>query len=391
MASTTLLPSYTDIPTDAPTASPTPKPRLDPSSPATSIRGSDDSGGGGFWRKARSRKCNAVGGILCLLILLSLGLGLGLGLRERSEGNGERGWQNTYTLPLATSEGVYPSPRGNGVGNWSAAYEKASRLVSKMSLTEKVNITTGTGWRMGPCVGNTGSAEAAGFPGLCLQDGPMGVRFADSVTVFPAGVTVAGTWDRSLIQRRGEALGREMRGKGVNVMLGPSVVGGKFPAGGRGWEGFGSDPYLAGQAVARTVRGVQSEGVIACVKHFLVNEQETFRQASEGRGQGWRLSEALSSNVGGRALREIYAWPFQDAVREGVGSVMCSYNQVCSAGQFEFILRVLTESSKINNSYGCQNSYLLNGLLKEEFEFQGFVVSDWIAQRSGVASVLAGL
>jgi beta-glucosidase-like glycosyl hydrolase len=159
--------------------------------------------------------------------------------------------------------------------DWKASYSKAAKLVSRMSLAEKVNATTGTGWQMGPCVGNTGTADSVGWRGLCLQDGPLGIRFADSVTVFPAGITVAGTWDRTLMRRRGEALAQEMRGKGVNVMLGPAVLGGKHPAGGRGWEGFGSDPYLAGAAVAETVMGIQGEGVIACVKHWVANEQET--------------------------------------------------------------------------------------------------------------------
>ncbi|KAI5809482.1 glycoside hydrolase family 3 protein [Pyronema omphalodes] len=259
-----------------------------------------------------------------------------------------------------------------GDKRWQESYKKAAEIVGRMSLAEKINITTGTGWQMGPCVGNTGSAESVGFGGLCLQDGPLGVRFADSVTVFPAGITVAATWDRRLMFLRGKALGAEMKGKGVNVMLGPAMMGNRMPAGGRNWEGFGADPVLSGIAVAETVKGIQGEGVIACAKHYIGNEQEIFRQAVEARGQNWLVDEAISANIGGRALREIYAWPFMDAVESGVGSVMCSYNQ-------------------INNSYACQNSYLLNGLLKDEMNFQGFVVSDWIAQRSGVASVLAGL
>ena len=181
---------------------------------------------------------------------------------------------------------------------------------------------------MGPCVGNTGAAPGADWPGLCLQDGPLGVRFADGVTVFPAGITAAATWSRVLLRARGKALGAEMRAKGVNVMLGPAVFGGRFPAGGRGWEGFGADPWLSGVAVAETVQGIQETGVVACVKHWLANEQELFRQGVEGRGQGWKVDEALSSNVAGRALREVYAWPYMDAVRAGVGAVMCSYNQV---------------------------------------------------------------
>ena len=132
-------------------------------------------------------------------------------------------------------------------------------------------------------------------------------------------------------------------------------------------EGFGADPVLQGLAAAKTIEGIQSEGVMATIKHFVGNEQEHFRQSWE-----WGTPNAISSNIDDRTLHEIYAWPFADAVKAGVASVMCSYNQV-------------------NNSYACQNSKLLNGVLKDEMGFQGFVQSDWLAQRSGVASALAGL
>lgn len=140
-----------------------------------------------------------------------------------------------------------------------------------------------------------------------------------------------------------------------------------MPAGGRNWEGFGSDPVLQGVAAAQTIKGIQDEGVMATAKHYIGNEQEHFRQAWE-----WGIPNAISSNIDDRALHEIYAWPFADSVKAGVASVMCSYNQV-------------------NSSYACANSKLLNGVLKDELGFQGFVQSDWLAQRSGVASALAGL
>lgn len=143
-----------------------------------------------------------------------------------------------------------------------------------MTLAEKVNVTTGIGWSMGPCVGNTGSTTV-GFPSLCLQDGPLGVRFADSITVFPAAITTASTWSKHLIYQRAKALGTEARGKGINVILGPCIGPiGKHPAGGRNWESFGSDPYLQGVAGGLSVRGIQDQGVIATAKHFIGNEQE---------------------------------------------------------------------------------------------------------------------
>lgn len=221
---------------------------------------------------------------------------------------------------------------------------------------------------MGLAVGNTGPAIHVGFPGLALQDGPLGIRYCDNVSAFPAGITVGTTWNRKLMYARGRALGAEARAKGLNAILGPCVGPiGRMPAAGRNWEGFGADPYLQGVAAAETIRGIQEQGIMATIKHFVGNEQEHYRQAFE-----WLLPNALSSNIGDRTLHELYAWPFADAIRAGVASVMCSYQMA-------------------NNSYACSNSKLLNGILKDELGFQGFVQSDWLAQRSGVGSALAGL
>lgn len=270
--------------------------------------------------------------------------------------------------PYGQSPPWYPTPKGGTVKEWAESYAKAAKMVSKMSLPEKVNVTTGTGWSMGLAVGNTGPAIHVGFPGLALQDGPLGIRMADNITAFPAGITVGATWNKQLMYDRGKAHALEARAKGINVLLGPAIGPlGRMPAGGRNWEGFGPDPYLQGIAGAQTIRGIQEQHVMATIKHFIGNEQEHFRQARE-----WALPQALSSNIDDRTLHEIYAWPFADAVRAGVASVMCSYNQV-------------------NNSYACENSKLLNGVLKDEMGFQGFVMSDWLAQRAGVASALAGL
>ena len=263
----------------------------------------------------------------------------------------------------------YPSPLGGTFMQWNASYQKASKMVRKMSLLEKVNITTGTGWSTNLCVGNTGPANDVGFPMLCLQDGPLGIRFADNATLWPAGISAAATWNKELIYKRGKALGKEHRLKGVNIVLGPSMGPlGRMPAGGRNWEGFGPDPVLAGIAAAETIKGIQDAGVIATAKHYIANEQEHFRQ----EGGEWGIPHAISSNVDDRTLHELYLWPFQDSIKAGVGSVMCSYNM-------------------INSSYACGNSKLMNGILKDELGFQGFVQSDWLAQRSGVASALAGL
>ncbi|KAF2101526.1 beta-glucosidase [Rhizodiscina lignyota] len=274
---------------------------------------------------------------------------------------------------LAYSPPKYPSPWADGSGNWEAAYAKAQAFVKQLTLLEKVNITTGVGWEGEQCVGNTGSVPRLGFPGFCNQDSPLGVRDTDYNSAFPAGGTVAASWDRSLWRQRGADMGAEHRDKGVDTQLGP-VVGplGRSPEGGRGWEGFSPDPVLSGIAVGETVQGIQSSGVIACTKHFILNEQEHFRQVGEANGYGFPITEALSSNIDDVTLHELYLWPFADAVRAGTGAIMCSYNQV-------------------NNSYACANSYTLNYLLKGELGFQGFVMSDWQAQHSGVASAYAGL
>lgn len=220
----------------------------------------------------------------------------------------------------------YPTPKGGADPAWKESYAKAAEMVKQMTLVEKVNITTGVGWSMGMCVGNTGPVRRLKFPSLCLQDGPLGIRFADNITAFPAGVTVGATWNKELMYQRGKAHGKEARLKGVNVLLGPAMGPlGRMPAGGRNWEGFGSDPVLQGIAAAQTIKGIQDEGVIATAKHFLLNEQEHFRQAWE-----WGLPNAISSNIDDRTLHEIYAWPFAESVKAGVGSVMCSYNQVSS-------------------------------------------------------------
>ena len=155
-------------------------------------------------------------------------------------------WLYKKGPPSGQSPPWYPTPRGGTVPQWADSYKKASALVKKMSLAEKVNITTGTGWQMGLAVGNTGPAANVGFPGLAYQDGPLGLRFADNATAFPAGITVGATWNKELMYKRGRAHGLEARMKGINVLLGPCVGPlGRMPAGGRNWGGFWNRPLLA--------------------------------------------------------------------------------------------------------------------------------------------------
>ncbi|TFY79509.1 hypothetical protein EWM64_g4508 [Hericium alpestre] len=230
---------------------------------------------------------------------------------------------------------VVPAKPVAGDADWRDAVQRARTFVKGLSLDEKVNLTTGVGTN-GRCVGNTGEITRLKFPGICLQDSPLGVRFTDFASAFPAGINVATTWDKDLIYQRGVAMGSEHRGKGVNVQLGPMTNMGRVAAGGRNWEGFGADPFLSGVATAQTVKGVQSTGVIASVKHYVGNEQEHFRGGSEA-------AQVYSSNIDDRTMHELYSWPFAEAIQAG-----------------------------------------------EELDFQGFVVSDWAAMINGVQTALAG-
>ncbi|EMD41674.1 glycoside hydrolase family 3 protein [Gelatoporia subvermispora B] len=161
------------------------------------------------------------------------------------------------------------------------------------------------------------------------------------------------------MQQRGAAMGAEFRGKGVHVALGPMMNLMRAPAAGRNWEGGGGDPYLSGEVAFETIQGVQSAGVQACAKHYINNEQEHFRQSS-------------SSVIDDRCEHELYTYPFLRSVQANVASVLCSYNQ-------------------INGSWACENDQTLNGILKGEFGFQGYVMSDWWATHSTAPAVNGGL
>ncbi|OAA41636.1 Glycoside hydrolase, family 3 [Metarhizium rileyi] len=268
----------------------------------------------------------------------------------------------------------YPAPFGGWVEDWQDSYRKSRDFVASMTLAEKTNITAGSGIFMGKlvsvkvarCNGNSGSAPRLGFPELCLNDGHNGVRQTDNVTVFPDGITAGATFDKKLLYQRGVAIGEEARGKGVHVWLGPTVGPiGRKPKGGRNWEGFGADPSLQAIGARETIKGVQEQGVIATIKHFIGNEQEMYRMYNP-------VQSAYSANIDDRVLHEVYMWPFAEGIHAGVGSVMIAYNAV-------------------NGTACSHHPYLMNGLLKDELGFQGFIQSDWLAHMSGVASAIAGL
>ncbi|KAH9031770.1 glycoside hydrolase family 3 protein [Lactarius pseudohatsudake] len=225
---------------------------------------------------------------------------------------------------------------------------------SQFTLEEKVKIVTGLGYQGGRCSGNI-PPVGNNFSGLCIQDSALGVGQADFVTAFPAGINTAATWQYSLFRARGVAIGLEHQGKGVNVALTPMVNLGRVANGGRNWEGFGADPFLVSAAAYETILGVQSMGVQAVAKSFINNEQQTQR-------------DQYNSFVDDRTQHEIYAAPFLRSVMAGVASVMCASNLV-------------------NWTYSCENSQLLNTMLKTEFNFRGYVMSDWYATHSTISAI----
>ncbi|KAG5657321.1 hypothetical protein KAF25_005885, partial [Fusarium avenaceum] len=252
------------------------------------------------------------------------------------------------------------------------ALEMAKTFTSKLNLTEKANMVTGVqGLSAGGCIGNIQSIPRLNFTGICLLDGPQAINRADLVSVFPSGITVGATWDVEHMYARGKAMGAEFRGKGSHVQLGP-VAGplGRHTLGGRNWEGFSVDPYLAGKGMGATVRGVQEMGVQACSKHYIGNEQETQR-SNTFLPNGTEIM-GISSNIDDRTLHELYLWPFADAIHAGTASIMCSYN-------------------RLNQTYACENPRILDDILRKELGFEGYVVSDWFAVHSGRESIEAGL
>ena len=233
-----------------------------------------------------------------------------------------------------------------------------------MSLADKVQMVHGGS-------SNTDSHGAAGYvpsnpklciPELVLQDAGAGVGDGQkNTTAFPAPIAQAATWDPPLQKRFGRELGSEAWRKGVNVMLAPDVNVDRVPLDGRNYESLGEDPFLAGQTAVAEIDGIQSNPVIAAVKHFAAYSEQTHESST-------------SANVSMRVLEEIYLPPFAAAVTQGnVGAVMCSYNL-------------------INDVHACQDPETLTRVLRNQWGFQGFVVSDWIlAVHSTRQSATAGL
>lgn len=229
---------------------------------------------------------------------------------------------------------------------------RVNDLLKRMTLEEKLDMLSGTGFASKP-------NERLGIPELKMTDGPVGVRWEQS-TAFPASIMLAATFDTALAYRYGWALARETKAKERNTILGPCVNINRVPHGGRNFESYGEDPFLASRMAVSYVQGVQSEGVVATTKHFAVNNQETERTT-------------VNVKVDKRALYEIYFPAFKAAVQEAkTEAIMCAYN-------------------KLNGPYCSENEMLLNKVLKDEWKFDGLVMSDWGAVHSTEGTAAYGL
>jgi beta-glucosidase len=238
---------------------------------------------------------------------------------------------------------------------WASALEREkliADLLSRLTLEEKVSLMGGTGF-------DTKAIPRLGIPTLRMTDGPLGVR-TGRATAFPASIALAASWDTALVRRVGEALGREAKAKDKNVLLAPCVNIHRVPHGGRNFESFGEDPFMAARMAVAYIRGVQSEGVAATVKHFAVNNQELER-------------ETVDARVSERALREIYLPAFEASVREAdVMAVMNSYN-------------------RLNGPYTTESAHLNLDILKNGWGFRGLLMSDWGATHAVAPAANAGL
>ncbi|MGJ7919096.1 beta-glucosidase family protein [Neobacillus sp. LXY-4] len=242
---------------------------------------------------------------------------------------------------------------------------KYKDLIKKMTLEEKASLMSGKDfWQ-------TMDIERLGIKNMFLADGPHGIRkqaeAADHLglnasipaTCFPTAATVANSWNEELGEIIGDYLGKEAVAQKVNVLLGPGINMKRNPLAGRNFEYFSEDPYLAGKMAAGMIRGIQSHGISACVKHFAVNNQEERRMS-------------IDTVVDERTLREIYLTAFEIAIKEGkTKTVMSAYNM-------------------LNGAYTNENIHLMREILRDEWKYDGVVVTDWGGSNDRVAGLIAG-
>jgi beta-glucosidase len=236
--------------------------------------------------------------------------------------------------------------------------QRVAQLMSQMTLTDEISMVEGHG-TSNPYVFYTPAIPSLCIPAVGLEDGPSGVADGlTGVTQLPAGVALAATWDPALAKEYGQVIGAEENGKGASANLGPTVNIDRDPRWGRSFEAMSEDPYLNSQLDVPEIDGVQSQDVMSQVKHFDAYNQETYRN-----------TPADNVIVSDRALQEIYMPSFDAAVTDaGAASVMCAY-------------------SLINGSFSCNNSYLNEQVLRDQWGFPGFVTSDYAALHSTQGAV----
>jgi len=245
--------------------------------------------------------------------------------------------------------------------------QKITGVIKKMTLEEKIEMLHGN------ALFSSGGVKRLGIPELTCDDGPLGVReevlrfdwksanwTTDSATFLPNGSAIAATWNPAMARQYGVVLGQEANARKKIVMLAPAFNICRVPLNGRTYEYYSEDPYLNAQLAVQAVKGIQSQNVAACVKHYAVNNQEVNRNT-------------VNAIVDERALREIYLPAFQAAIQEGNAyTIMSAYN-------------------KVNGRWCSENEYLLNTILKKEWGFKGAVISDWAGTHNTVAAANAGL
>jgi beta-glucosidase len=269
-------------------------------------------------------------------------------------------------LPLAMGTTALTA-RGADCSAWmdtnKTADQRTAALMAVMTNTDKATLTQFQGviFTHGGAAGFIGGNPGLCIPDLVLNDAGQGVGDAMiGTTAFPSPISQAASWDSVMQQAFGAALGNQAWNRGVNIQLAPALETNRVPVNGRNFEYFSEDPYLAGQVGAAASRGIQSQHVIATIKHYIANSQEMNRMTD-------------SSDVDERTLHEIYLPQYEAAVQQGgAGSVMCSYN-------------------RINSVYACENRETLTTDLKQQIGFPGFVMSDWGGTHSTVASANNGM
>ena len=231
---------------------------------------------------------------------------------------------------------------GNTMAQLAPQPKAIDSLVSQMSQEEKIDFISG--YKNFNIKANT----RLGIPQIKMADGPMGINGHGKATAFPANICMAATWNPDLIEQAGAAIAEEAKQKGIGILLAPGVNNYRIPQCGRNFEYYGEDPYLSAAMVVSFIQGVQSKKVMATVKHFVANNHDYDRHR-------------VSSNIDERTLNEIYFPPFKAAVQEAqVGAIMTSYNLV-------------------NGIHTSESKYLMQEVLREDWGFEGIIMSDWIS------------